>query len=127
MENRRLFTLLAGDIVTIALVTVIGFARHNELGSAGWRMMTTFVPLLAAWLLVAPVMGVFDAQRSSDPKQLWRAVYSGLLAAPFFAWMRAVWLSTPIEPVFVTVMGAVTALGILIWRFLFWRFLARGS
>jgi hypothetical protein len=127
VNSRRVLILLTGDILTLLLVTVTGFARHNELGTAGWRMMTTFLPLLAAWLIVAPLIGLFDAGYTADHKQIWRVIYTALLVAPLFAWMRAGWLSSTIQPVFITVMGAVTALGMLIWRLLFWVFSTRGS
>ena len=54
MKPIRLFILLVGDIIVLGLITLFGFATHNELGSAGLRMFTTFIPLLAAWLLLSP-------------------------------------------------------------------------
>ncbi len=62
--------LLAGDILVLALVTLFGFASHGELASSGVRYLATFIPLVVAWLLVAPFLGVFDPQRAADPRQL---------------------------------------------------------
>ena len=58
--------LLAGDIVTFALVTIFGFATHGTLDSAGMRMLTTFLPVLAAWLLFAPFFGVYQPGMASN-------------------------------------------------------------
>lgn len=112
--------LILGDIITLGLVTVYGFASHNELGTAGWRILTTFVPLLVAWILISPHLGVFEVARVSDPRQLWRPFWAMVMAGPMAAWIRGAWLNTPIQPVFVLIIGGVSALAILAWRFLFW-------
>lgn len=44
----RKIALVAGDVVAIAVITLVGFASHGELKiSFAGRMFTTFVPLLA--------------------------------------------------------------------------------
>jgi hypothetical protein len=58
--------LVAGDILVLLLVTIFGFATHGELGSAGLRMLTTFVPLVVAWGLVAPHLGAFELEKSNQ-------------------------------------------------------------
>lgn len=108
--------LLAGDILALALVTLVGFASHGTLTTAGTRLFTTFVPLVAAWLLVAPALGLFERGRAGDWRQLWRVLWAMLLAAPLAAFLRGVWLNTAIIPVFVLVLGGVSALGVLAWR-----------
>ena len=112
--------LLAGDMLVLALVTVFGFARHGELTSSGARYLTTFIPLVVAWLLVAPFLGVFDPQRAADPRQLWRPFWAMVLAGPMAGWLRGVWLDEPIQPVFVLVLGGTSALALLVWRSLYW-------
>ncbi|HSF82532.1 MAG TPA: DUF3054 domain-containing protein [Anaerolineales bacterium] len=119
--------LILGDIITLGLVTVYGFASHNELGTAGWRILTTFVPLLVAWILISPHLGVFEVARVFDPRQLWRPFWAMVLAGPLAAWIRGAWLNTPIQPVFVLIIGGVSALAILAWRFLFWLTFVRLS
>lgn len=116
------YLLPLGDIVTLVIVTVIGFASHNELGAAGSRMLTTFFPLVLAWFLVSPHLGVYQPVRISDPRQLWRPFWAMVLAGPFAAWLRGMWLSMPIQPTFVVVIGGVSALAILIWRAIYWLF-----
>ena len=54
MSDRERIVLIVGDIFTLIIVTVIGFASHGTAGTAGSRMLTTFLPLAAAWFLIAP-------------------------------------------------------------------------
>jgi Protein of unknown function (DUF3054) len=118
--------LVAGDVLVLLLATVLGFATHGELGSAGLRMLTTFVPLVVAWALVAPHLGAFDLEKSSQPGQLWRPFWAMVLAGPWAAWLRGALLNAPIVPIFVVVLGGVCALALLAWRVLYWAFYARG-
>ena len=127
MKDTRLLGVLAGDMVTLALVTLAGFARHNELGTASFRMLTTFIPLVVAWLLVAPHLAVFDLQRLSDPRQLWRPFWAMVLGAPFAGWLRGVMLNSPVLPIFVVILGGVSALALLAWRSVFWLVFTRRS
>ncbi len=117
--TRQQVILGLGDALTLLLVTVAGFARHDELGTAGLRLLTTFIPLAAAWYLVAPHLGVFRAGQVDDVKQLWRPFWAMILAAPLAAWLRAVWLGTSILPVFVAVIGGISALSLVVWRAVF--------
>jgi hypothetical protein len=111
--------LFIGDALVLALMTVVGFASHDLIGSGGGtglRMLTTFLPFLAAWLLVAPHVGAFNPGYVTDTRQLWRPFWAMVLAAPFGALLRGVWLGTPILPVFVVVVGGLNALALLAWR-----------
>ena len=117
--------LLAGDMLVLALVTLFGFARHGGLASSGVRPLTTFIPLVVAWLLVAPFLGVFDPQRAANPRQLWRPFWAMVLAGPMAGWLRGVLLNEPIQPVFVFVLGGISALALLAWRSLYWLVISR--
>lgn len=123
--------LVGGDILVIALVTLVGFATHGELGTAGARMLTTFLPLAAAWFLVAPFLGAYDLERMRQPSQLWRPIWSVILATPLATWMRGAWLNAPILPLFVLILAGVSALGILVWRAIYtlvicWKMIPNG-
>ena len=123
MENRgslQQFVLIAGDIITLAIVTLIGFASHGTADTAGSRMLTTFIPLVVAWFLVAPFMQVYDTQKILDGRQLWRPLWAMILASPMAAWLRGLMLNSPILPVFVIILGGVSAVAILVWRGIFW-------
>lgn len=116
--NRILFLAL-GDILTFGLVTTIGFAEHRTLETAGARMLTTFLPLLTAWWLIGLNLGVYDQVKILQARELWRPFWTMVLAAPMAAWLRGLWLQSPIQPIFVIVIGGVSALAILAWRSLY--------
>ena len=115
-RKTQISILVIGDIIAIALVTGFGFATHGTLGSAGLRLLTTFIPLLIAWFAVAPFLGAYDPQHTLKPSQLWRPFWAMVVAAPLAAWLRGAWLNAPILPVFVLVLGGFSCLGILAWR-----------
>lgn len=118
-NGRRLAFLLVADVIVLALVTLFGFASHGSLGTASSRLLTTFVPLVIAWFLVAPFLGAYDLQRVSDFRQLWRPFWAMVLAGPLAAMLRGFMLNSPILPIFVVVLGGVSALSILIWRMVY--------
>lgn len=125
MKRELQIWLGIGDFVTLFLLTVVGFASHQELNTAGWRLLTTFLPLCAAWLLSAPVLGLYRYDVYSSPHQLWKSIWAMVLAGPLAALLRGLWLNRPILPIFVLVLTGFGMLGILFWRFLFWLFIAR--
>ncbi len=109
--------LIIGDILSIAILTVIGFATHGEVGTSFiLRMGTTFFPLSLAWFLSAPWFELFDEQVTSNPKMLWRILFAMLLAAPLAVILRAVSLHSAASPLFVLILGGMNALGMLVWR-----------
>lgn len=116
--------LMLSDILIFGLVTVFGFATHGTAGSAGSRMLTTFLPLCVAWLLVGPHLLVYREDVTGEWKKLWRPFWAAILAAPLAAWLRGAWLGSPILPIFVVILGGVSALAILAWRAIFcaWRY-----
>jgi hypothetical protein len=124
-SNIQRYYLIIGDTLTLAIVTVIGFASHGTAGTAGSRMLTTFIPLLVAWLLVAPYLKVYDPEIALDVRQLWRPFWAMVLAGPMAAWLRGVLLNSPILPFFVVILGGVSALAILAWRGLYWLLMTR--
>jgi hypothetical protein len=125
MKSSSKVWVIIGDILMLGLVTLFGFASHDELGTAGTRMMTTFVPLVFAWVLISPWLGVFRAEIMDNPRQLWRPFWAMVLAGPMAAWIRGAWLQRPIVPLFVVVLGGVSALALLAWRTIFWLITSR--
>ena len=119
INSRERIILVIGDVVTLGIVTMIGFASHDTAGTAGTRMLTTFIPLVAAWFLIAPHLKVYEDKVANDWRQLWRPSWSMVLAAPMAGWMRGMILNAPILPLFVIILGGVSALGMLVWRGLF--------
>ena len=119
-KRKEYWRLLPGDLLVLALVTVVGFASHGSLGSAGLRPLSTFIPLVVSWLLIGPHLGVFDETRIRDLRQIWRPFWAMVLAAPLAAFLRGVLLGLPIQAIFVVVIGGISALTLALWRLLFW-------
>lgn len=129
MDSRCLFMnkyiLILGDILAIALITVIGFATHGEAGLSFLpRMGAIFLPLLVSWFLLAPALGLFREEIVRDVSQLWRAALAAFFAASLAAVLRGFLLNAPIIPIFAIVLAAVTAFGMILWRGIFF-FLTR--
>lgn len=116
--------IILGDILAMAIITVIGFATHGETDISFLpRMLTTFIPLVISWFLIAPWLETFNAQIISDPKQLWRPPLAMLLASPMTTILRAAMLNAVALPLFTMILGGSAALGMLVWRglYLFWE------
>jgi hypothetical protein len=110
-------TLIPGDILAIALVTIIGFATHSEADvSFLLRLAAAFFPITMAWFLLAPWFGLFHQKITSDPRQLWRPALAMLFAAPLAAVLRGLILNAAIVPVFALMLGSTSALGMVVWR-----------
>ena len=109
--------LIFGDLLTLGLITLIGFASHGETDlSVLPRVVAIYFPLSISWLLLAPWFGLFQQKIVSNPKQLWRPALTVLFAAPLASVLRGFILNAPIIPIFVTVLGGTTALGMALWR-----------
>ena len=115
------WVIYAGDIFAIAIITIIGFATHNEADISFLpRIGAVFFPLIISWFLLAPWFGLFQQNTISNPRQLWRPALAALFAAPLAAVLRGFILNAPIIPIFVVILGATTALGIVVWRGLYY-------
>jgi hypothetical protein len=119
--NRAAVWLGLGDTAALAATTLIGFATHGELSATLLsRMLTTFLPLLAGWFLIAPWLGLFDPAVTRDPRQLWRPPLAMLLGAPLTGVLRAALLRTAALPLFVLILGGSAAMVLLLWRLVYY-------
>lgn len=119
--QKKTIHLALGDLLAMALVTVIGFATHGETDLSFLpRMAAAFFPLSIAWFILAPVYGLFRVELVSDPKQLWRPVLAMTFAAPLAAVLRGLILNAPILPIFAVVLASTSAFGMLVWRGIYW-------
>ena len=115
INNRNI--LILGDIFAILLITLSGFATHGELNTSFiTRMSELFFPLTIAWFLLSPWLGLFQTEIISNPRQLWRPALAMLFAAPLAAVLRGLILNAPIIPIFVIVLAATSAFGMVLWR-----------
>ena len=114
------YILIIGDALTLLIVTLIGFATHGETSISFFpRVLTTFIPLLIGWFLLAPWFGLFNTEINSNLKQLWRPALTMLFAGPLAVILRGLILNAPIIPIFAVVLSATSALGMMIWRTLY--------
>jgi len=111
------FILILGDVLAIALITLIGFATHGEASLSFLpRMGAAFFPLIVAWFLLAPWLGLFQDEIVHNAPQLWRPALTAVFAASLAVVLRGLILNAPIIPIFAVVLGATTALGMVAWR-----------
>lgn len=113
--------LVAGDLLAAFIVTAVGFLDHYG-NLQGWRWLTTFLPVTAAWFLIAPWLGLYRPEITRAPRQIWRPVLAALLAAPLAAVLRGAALNGAVLPLFVLVLGLTNGLGFALWR-LIWALL----
>ena len=116
--------LILGDVVTLACLTVIGFATHGETGTSFLpRMAAAFFPMAFGWFVLAPWFGLFDAFIIQLPRTLLRIPLVFLFSAPLAVILRAAILNTAGIPVFVLALGTTNAIGMMVWRVIYMKFL----
>ena len=111
--------LLIDDAVAIFVVTMIGLGFHQMEAVLWDRVPFTFIPFYATWVLAAAALQLYNPARAGDWTQLWRVPLAAAIAALPATALRALWLGTPLVPVFVLVMGLAVFLGLLISRGLY--------
>jgi hypothetical protein len=117
--NKR-STLIIGDIIAFVILTVIGFATHQETGISYLpRMAAAFFPVGLGWFLLTPWFGLYDASIVREAKNLLRIPLAFIFIAPFAVILRSVWLGEPVSSVFTLVLASTNAFGMMIWRWLY--------
>jgi len=112
--------LILGDILTILIITFIGFASHGEAELSFLpRMAAMFFPLVLSWFILAPFLGIFQSEITADRNQLWRPVLAMIFAGPPAIVIRGLILNEQISPIFAVVLSVTSAFGILIWRIIY--------
>lgn len=123
MKNIKLsktqWILLLGDIAAIFLTVAAGFQNHETVSIFFQRFAFTFVPWTLAWLLIAPKFDLFSLPFEGMRMQMAKIIYAMLLASPLAVVLRAAWLGSAALPLFALIMGASSALALVIWRLIF--------
>ena len=118
MNNKII--LILGDVLALAVVTVIGFTTHGETGLSFLpRMTAAFFPLCLAWFLLAPWFGLFQEQVIRSASQLWRPALVMLFAGPLAVVLRGLILNAALLPIFAVVLSLTSAFGMTVWRALY--------
>jgi hypothetical protein len=117
---RRILPTLAGDVLALLVVMSVGIVNHHGLeGLLDVVDVTeTVAPFLAAWLVIAPLVGAYGERAGQDR---WQSVGRGVGAAIGAAVLGSAIRATPVFPggatlEFVAVIAATGSLGIAIWR-----------
>ncbi len=122
------YILILGDLLVIVVITLIGFASHGETNiSALPRMAAVFFPLTISWFLLTPWLGLFQQEIITDPRQLWRPALGALFAAPLATIVRGFLLNASVIPVFAAVLATTSALGMVVWRALYFLWTRKSS
>ncbi len=117
--NKKSIRIL-GDIITLAILTVTGFATHGEAGSSFLpRMAAAFFPMALGWFVLSPWLGLSDETVINDPKNLMRIPLVFLFTAPLAVILRAAILHTTGIPIFALALGSANAFGMTVWRWLY--------
>ncbi len=117
--NKKI-VLVVGDIVVIAILTVIGFATHGEVSlSFTKRIAIVFIPMLLAWFSYAWLNGFFDKAAVSSSRYLWRVALAFIFIAPLTVILRGALLNAPVLPMLAFIFGLVYAAGLTAWRFIY--------
>jgi hypothetical protein len=109
--------LILGDIITLALITLIGFVSHGESDSSYLpRFFAAFIPLLVSWFLLITWFGLLNQEITNEAKKLLLIPLAMIFVIPLAAFLRGLILNSPIQPMFVIAFYATNTIGILIWR-----------
>jgi hypothetical protein len=124
MKNKTI--LIFGDVLALAVVTIVGFVTHGE-GELEYlpRMAAAFFPLAAAWSILAPWFELFDPQVHFNLNVVGRIVLTVVFAAPLALVVRGLLLHAPIIPIFAVVFTLTSAFGLILWRAVYFLFTRR--
>jgi len=114
------YILVIGDALALLVVTLLGFTTHGEFNASFLpRMLAVYIPLLIGWFLLSPWFGLFNSEIISNSKQFWRPILTMLFAGPLAVVLRGLLLNAPIIPIFAVVLSGTSALGLMIWRMVY--------
>ncbi|MDN4595376.1 DUF3054 domain-containing protein [Polycladomyces subterraneus] len=122
-RSASIISLIAGDLLVLVLFTVIGRISHSLPLAVGAILWTTF-PFALAWLVIAPLMGLYrpDVQ-TRFLSVTWRVGLAVLVAAPLGSYLRGIFLGHHIIFIFYVVTTVTLLLMMWLWRwgFTWWR------
>jgi hypothetical protein len=126
--SSRTALLILGDAIALLAFATIGRANHGEAVSLT-GVITTALPFLAAWFVVASLTGALGRPGSADSTRpgrlLPRAALAWIVAIPLALVIRGITQHEQIQPAFAIVALLFNAVTLLGWRglisWLAWR------
>jgi hypothetical protein len=115
-------SLILGDVLAIAIVTVVGIVTHRESGLE--YLPLAFFPLVIIWLILAPWFDLFSLQVVSGLKTIWRPALAALFAAPLALVFCGLILNA-LLPIFAVVFTLTSAFGLVVWRPIYFLFIKK--
>ena len=128
MSNKK-WLLYTGDALAVVVLTLIGFASHDELALAYLpRMAATFFPVVIAWLGIAPWLGLFADNLAFKQNLHLRITFAALYASAMAAFLQSLILQTDEVAVgFLFGLAGAAVVSMNIWRWLYVRFIVGTS
>jgi hypothetical protein len=117
--------LVGGDILAVLVLSIIGYLMHYAGKEPfSFRWLSTFLPFCLGWGMAASLAGLYSAPVASHWREsVWRAALAGILAAPFAAMVRGLYLDAAVSPLFMIVLSAFAMATMALWRGI-WAMLA---
>lgn len=118
-DARRVGVLAVGDVALFMVFAAIGRASHSEAAgfSAIAEIAQTAAPFALGWFVIAPWLGLFNADVSAQPRRmLGRTALAWVLALPIGLIVRALIIGRG-SPLSFAIVTFITALLMLLgWR-----------
>lgn len=115
--------LAAGDFLCFMIFAAIGRRSHGEAAglTALLQIFLTALPFLAAWFLVAPLVGAFKSDVVAAPRKMaLRTLIAWLIAWPIGLLLRGIFVDHAVPPLTFAVIVLVFNAAILqVWRWPF--------
>lgn len=118
--------LVLGDMLTLLSFAALGRRAHS-MGNALDDLVTTALPFVVAWLVVAPFTGVWGTDATASPTRAARpTALTWLIAFPLGILIRIAIVGRVPHISFVIVAGLFTLILLTGWRSAFALIMRRG-
>jgi len=119
-RTRQLANLVIGDILVFLVFSEIGRISHGEpVGlSALPQVVGTAAPFAAGWFIVAPFVGAYRRDITTQPREMAkRTAFAWLLACPVGLTLRGIFVDRGAPPFSFAIITLLFVLCImLLWR-----------
>ena len=127
MRKKVNINLFLGDIGIILLSSIIGGFTHDSFETNSWSLLITFLSWGLAWIIIAFWEKLYTKPIDGNYNRFWRPFWALIIISPLGGLIRGLILDRVILPIFVIVFGGICAVGLLIWRLLYFGLIERDS